>query len=1418
MKYLVKAQLYALTALVMLASVSQGATIVPSPSQLPKGAYVNGGDGDQHFFQSFVITLDEAVGAWANGNTIVITLPSDIAVADPNRDASRADGIYLSVTSGAAIGAAATSTLANNVTITLATGGAAAPGDVIMVVFPIETDSIPSESTVDYSFDFQAGVEANDQELVSVTFQDTLTIATFAASFTGYDSTSALGRFYPDAAADFTAALPDIVSDQSGGVSSENTTTTRTDNWAGFGGADADLTTVVDNLLDNDVGQTYEATYYLWASMTPALKKIDSQTGTELLDWDVNTTLPLGYATPKLYVGDIEGATFKDVAASDITTDTRPGQISTYNLDEGAWYFYLTTSLSSDWVVAMSDTVEVHHYPAFDVSTSNAGGGLDYDNSETYDPAGADDVVEMTLESGGTLDVDGDLVLTDASLNADTVKIFWQFEDLDDDATMQIFLSENSGYTVEDIVTSDAYPDLTVTGLGTDGILITPAPIQEESPVDYYTYDIYTGISDYALAGDYTVYLVSNDGKHQQIHKVVNSAAADLMLYVKHFPYIKFEDPYFAAGPPPPVTIETSTDQYFVINWGGTVDGDKDADGNATINLYYTVGAAGVADLAQILVDAGGVTPIDPLAVAELEAVGTLIGTISEDPDDPKDNRYMWDIRAADLTAATDHWLIAHIQDGVDNLLVQYSATGGPDPTPDANRNIQVTHGSYFRTETPVEGETVELTGSDRLMLNWDGFDYDAVNPGLVQAFIIPQGATPPVAWSTDLGATDGWYWIMGTADNGATAAAGAGTPMSSGKFVLDVSTITDDAGVAAGRPNGFYDVYYFYTFAAAFAAEVPVKADGILRFDGSASADASFELSPNQIVFSKGDTITVSVIADNPGTDNISMVAVSLDIPSEYFDIVPQTGGVPFIDNSNFIGSDILSNSLVTAAGVHELTWVEVQTTPAQNLATAISVVSFEVAVKKASSGTEFIDNYVDFTRTDTRKTDLLDLNGSTIATTVLSPAGNLRLATPGSIAGQVDLEAQADVGKEVIFYVTKPGSFDPITDADYLLANGPAESDGGVKVVLGTDGAYELQAVPTGDYDVAVHRDGYINRIDENVAVRPLSSAPVDFLGFNFLYGGDVAGYDHDGDPTNYSLPDNRIETADLEAVSNDFYPATPASPYTDIDGDGMVYIIDYNLVTTNSTVDVGQGAGNGEGLLYKEPVKDDTNEDVITRLLAGIDGNIIAGTEIPYTVTVENLSSIHAYAVELAVNTDEWELVSYSDGLQAHAAALEFYKINGYDLTLASGIAGRSVVRQEELEMATVTLRALVSDPEAPAVSDVTIVDGNGVASKAVVASPEALPEEFFLGQNFPNPFNPTTNISFGLPQSGNVKLVVYNLLGKELRTITAGTMEAGKYNVVWNSLDNMGRKVGTGIYFYRLMVDSHTMATKKMLLMK
>jgi len=89
---------------------------------------------------------------------------------------------------------------------------------------------------------------------------------------------------------------------------------------------------------------------------------------------------------------------------------------------------------------------------------------------------------------------------------------------------------------------------------------------------------------------------------------------------------------------------------------------------------------------------------------------------------------------------------------------------------------------------------------------------------------------------------------------------------------------------------------------------------------------------------------------------------------------------------------------------------------------------------------------------------------------------------------------------------------------------------------------------------------------------------------------------------------------------------------------------------------------------------------------------------------------------------------------------------------------------------------------------------------------------IPAEFKLYNNYPNPFNPFTNIRFDIPKSNHVKIIIYNTLGKEITTLVKEKLSAGSYEVDWNASD-----YPSGVYFYRFVTEEFT-KTKKMLMIK
>jgi endo-1,4-beta-xylanase len=94
-------------------------------------------------------------------------------------------------------------------------------------------------------------------------------------------------------------------------------------------------------------------------------------------------------------------------------------------------------------------------------------------------------------------------------------------------------------------------------------------------------------------------------------------------------------------------------------------------------------------------------------------------------------------------------------------------------------------------------------------------------------------------------------------------------------------------------------------------------------------------------------------------------------------------------------------------------------------------------------------------------------------------------------------------------------------------------------------------------------------------------------------------------------------------------------------------------------------------------------------------------------------------------------------------------------------------------------------------------------------------EEVPLEFNLEQNYPNPFNPTTSIRYNLGKADQVQLIIYNVLGAQVRRLVNAYEQSGQHTVIWDARDEQKNPVASGVYFYRLVTSERTLQRKMLL---
>ena len=106
---------------------------------------------------------------------------------------------------------------------------------------------------------------------------------------------------------------------------------------------------------------------------------------------------------------------------------------------------------------------------------------------------------------------------------------------------------------------------------------------------------------------------------------------------------------------------------------------------------------------------------------------------------------------------------------------------------------------------------------------------------------------------------------------------------------------------------------------------------------------------------------------------------------------------------------------------------------------------------------------------------------------------------------------------------------------------------------------------------------------------------------------------------------------------------------------------------------------------------------------------------------------------------------------------------------------------------------------------------------------IGSEELLPKTYEMSNNLPNPFNPVTTIRYQLPEPGDVRINIYNILGQKVRSLVERAHQAGFHEVTWNSKDDVGKSVSSGVYLFKIEIlgieeERKFSSVKKMVLLK
>ncbi|MCF7813744.1 MAG: T9SS type A sorting domain-containing protein [Candidatus Cloacimonetes bacterium] len=211
---------------------------------------------------------------------------------------------------------------------------------------------------------------------------------------------------------------------------------------------------------------------------------------------------------------------------------------------------------------------------------------------------------------------------------------------------------------------------------------------------------------------------------------------------------------------------------------------------------------------------------------------------------------------------------------------------------------------------------------------------------------------------------------------------------------------------------------------------------------------------------------------------------------------------------------------------------------------------------------------------------------------------------------------------------------------------------------------------------------------------------------------------------------------------------------------------------------------------------------NDEIVAKLILNQNNGFVKGVSIPIQFG-SDLSFVSAQAGDI------WPDGVFFD----HIIKDNVVEISGSVLGGSSCIEGNGILAEvhfqitgseDELQLQHMTARDIFNS-DLEIMNNPTGNDPNNI-----------IPLVNSLGNNYPNPFNPTTTINFGLKEDCKVNITLYNIRGQKVKTLINDNMPAGQHQVIWNGKDDSGKTAASGVYFYKMQTDDFSKIRKAMLL--
>jgi hypothetical protein len=636
-------------------------------------------------------------------------------------------------------------------------------------------------------------------------------------------------------------------------------------------------------------------------------------------------------------------------------------------------------------------------------------------------------------------------------------------------------------------------------------------------------------------------------------------------------------------------------------------------------------------------------------------------------------------------------------------------------------------------------------------------------------------------------------------------------------EVVTATSTAVLTFTCAGGGGSGTLDNVSVSPYATLYRAPGPLTVVNA----GIAAVQRNLTVSPMEATVAQGDTVSFIIRAADNGADNIDRIDAYVAVEKAYWTIV--TPSAPFTASLAYTGMLIANQAINDSTNnrwiLRTVAFNGGTDFDISDNGTGDAVATLQLVSKGTTAALQSLTSVYFVNEPARGWVTKFSNGGGDISINTL--ASTVKVIPRPIIEGIVELQGRSSMSTPITFELRKRGSYVAVSDSIFSATNDANASVPGVQYTPDADGKFTFTKVPTGEYDFVASYNRYLSKL---VPVNVYPGLDTLFISFGTLRGGDCYGYK---DSTGAAYPDNQIDSDDVNRISTAFLATSSNSKWNngtdnwkwaDTNEDGIVEADDLSMATAN--VPFGGTGAQPQYKIAGQPVS--SNIGALVEFM-NVPNELKAGVTYTVQVIARNTTAVRAYFVNLNYNKDALSFAGIRKGGFIASDSHSFPVIGNGQVGLANSVYGEAMFSGDGVlaEVSFTALRDGAFTADMISFDKVEFVNSDFIredlADDMTSTGSGKAPLVFALGQNFPNPFNPVTNIGFTLPENGHVSIDIYDILGRHVRTLAAGMYSAGQHSVLWDAKDANGRLVSAGTYVYTIKAGKFT-SSKRMLFMK